>query len=357
MLKKIVTILTICIILLSAYFYFNIGFDEIKYWISGSGTISLSEEKSIPLEDFKGKIILKDSIFYRIHENILEAYGYDGILQARREFESLIDRLFLGRNSYVKTVDNQLYSAFNDEEIMFTLTDKAVLGISENEYSMVASSNLEGTQNYLDIYDLNLVPKTTISFEGERLIDYQQSMHSNGIIITTFNYLGSTVTAHIREVLLEGSYQVWITDLPGELAMFIKLQKDGLYAVTNLNLYKLNSNGKILWQYSGFDKIKDFEIIENQIYILSGGVETELHIISSEGKLKNKITTTDIYNQILPFEKGIILSGRQDIAYLHRDKIDSILYSPELIQHVYVEGDRLRILFQNKLSSYKIKIK
>ena len=111
----------IVFVIMMSYIYFNSGYDEIVYWIKGDRGIVISEENSLSLESLKGKIVLEDGAFYRIHENILEAYHYDGNLQARKEHDAFIESIYETSNPYVKTVNHQLYSAFNSEEIMFSL--------------------------------------------------------------------------------------------------------------------------------------------------------------------------------------------------------------------------------------------
>ena len=93
---------------------------------------------------------------------------------------------------------------------------------------------------------------------------------------------------------------------------------DDLLAVAgNGTVYCINSNGKLLWQFSPTNKVRLSEIAviknDNKIQIFTGGNDKQLYEINSKGKLVSKTIINGVVRKI---ESGKFLDSSKETLFL-----------------------------------------
>jgi hypothetical protein len=357
LIKKI--ILTIIIIGLALMVGIQVsgGYGFIKDILNKNETLFLTKTNEIELDSISTEVILRKDCYYKKYENYIEIYDYNGALINKKEFQSFIEKVYIDENKYVMTEDGNIYSLNLNENITFDLKNKKIINIKEDYYTFLINSDNESNLNFLDIYDNESNFIGTLEYNQRKIINVQKSKNSNGIIVVSFNYEGAGINTNISEYLPNELLKTWSIDLNGEIVLFAISQKEGLYLATNMNLYRLNSSGKILWKYGGFGKIKDFDIVGDNVVLLSESGNTYLHLISKEGKVINKIESEYPYSTINKYNDIVILTSNKYLSYLNGDKINLLHNSSELMNGVIIENENLRVSTVNRITSYKINIK
>ncbi|MDP3386370.1 MAG: hypothetical protein Q8S24_03975 [Eubacteriales bacterium] len=356
MIKKILVLLLFMAIVLLFVVYYAGGLEVIDKYLNRD-TVFLSDTEEVNIDLKSSKIFLEKGFFYKLTENNLTAYDYKGSLLSNKEFDTFIEKIFINSDTVIMTEDGSLHILNSDSNFEIDLIQKNLLNILEDTAIYALTSDLDYTNNYIEIFDQNYVANGVINKNTKRVVNVRKSLNSNAIIVSAFDYDGNVIISTISEYLTKDYYQLWETEFVNELVIFLEPGKDGTYLATNRNIYKLNTQGVVLWQYGGYDNLKDMRFVNGELYVLEGDSGTNLHIISKDGKLMSKVTSEHQYNKLDFYEGFLILTGNQYISYIKDDKVNLLHNSQSTINATLHDGNVIRIFTADGIKSMNINIK
>ncbi|MBV1756619.1 MAG: hypothetical protein KMY55_02125 [Dethiosulfatibacter sp.] len=356
MIKKILVLLLLMSIVLLFVVYYAGGLEVIDKYLNRD-TVFLSDTEEVNIDLKSSKIFLEKGFFYKLTENNLAAYDYEGILLSNKEFETFIEKVFINSDTIIMTEDGVLHILNSDLNLEIDLTQKNLLNILEDSAIYALTSDLDYNNNYIEIFDQNYVSTGVINKNSKRILSVRKSLNSNALLVSAFDYDGNVIISTISEYLIKDYYQIWETEFVNELIIFLEPGNDGTYLATNRNIYKLNTQGAVLWQYGGYDNLKDMKFVNGELYVLEGENNTNLHIISKDGKLLNKMTSQHQYSKLDFHEGFLLLTGNQYISYMKEDKVNLLYNSQSTINATLLDGNIIRIFTADGIKSMNINIK
>ncbi|HBH12279.1 MAG TPA: hypothetical protein DDX29_04030 [Clostridiales bacterium] len=356
MIKKILILFFLMAIVLLLVVYYTGGLEVIDKYLNRD-TVFLSDTEEVSIDLKSSKIFLEKGFFYKLTENNLATYDYKGRLLNYKEFETFIEKVFINSETIIMTEDGLLHILNSDLDFEIDLDKKNLLNILEDTDIYVLTSDLDHSNNCIEIFDQNYVSTGVINNNNKRVLSVKKSLNSNSIIVSAFDYDGNIIISTISEYLIKDYYPLWETEFVNELVIFLEPGNDGTYLVTNRNIYKLNTEGAILWQYGGYENLKDMKFVNGELYILEGENDTNLHIISKDGKLLSKMTLQHQYYKLEFYEGFLILTGNQYISYIKDDKVNLLYNSQSTINATLLDNNTIRIFTVDGIKSMNINIK
>lgn len=356
MIKKILLLLFLMAIVLVFVVYYAGGLEVIDKYLNRD-TVFLSDTEELSIDLRSSRIFLEEGFFYKLTENNLSAYDYKGTLLSGREFETFIEKVFINNDIIVMTEDGLLHIVNSDFNFEIDLFQKHLLNIMEDTAIYVLTADLDYNNNYIEIFDKNYLSTGLINKNTKRVLSVKKSLNANSIIVSSFDYDGNVIISTLSEYLTKDYFELWETEFVGEIVIFLEPGNDGIYVGTNRNIYKLNAQGAVLWQYGGFSNLKDLRFLKGELYILEGENDTKLHTISKDGKLLSKIVSEHLYNKMDFYEEFLILSGNRYISYIKDEKVNLLYNSQSTINTTLLDGKTIRIYTVDGIRSMNINIK
>ncbi|HAE41406.1 MAG TPA: hypothetical protein DCG34_00615 [Clostridiales bacterium] len=356
MIKKVLLLLFLMGIVLVFVVYYAGGMEVIDKYLNRD-TVFLSDSEIMNIDLRNAKIYLDEGVVYKLTENNLSIYDYKGNLITQKEFQTFIEKVFINSDTIVMTEDGQMQIIDTDLSFDIDLSQKNLLNIFEDTSLYVLTSDMDYRNNYIEVYDRNYNALGLIKKNAQRVLNVKKSMNSNSIIVSSFDYDGNVIISTVSEYLTKDYFQLWETEFVNELVIFLEPGNDGIYLATNRNIYKLNAQGVVLWQYGGYTNLKDLRFINGALYVLEGESETNLHTINKDGKLLAKINSEHNYNKMDFYDGFLILSGNRYISYIKDDKINLLYNSQTTINSTLLDGKVVRIYTADGIISMNLNIK
>ncbi|HPB79265.1 MAG TPA: DUF5711 family protein [Sedimentibacter sp.] len=150
--------------------------------------------------------------------------------------------------------------------------------------------------------------------------------------------------------------ELWNSSISNEILLKIKVVNNNVIAVGTENIYFYNNNGKLMWKNSIYNRILDYEILQDRINILfEKGESTELISYNFEGKVIEIQAAPFGVHKLKIVDNKILVYNNNSIYLLHSNKSDKIFEEFESFEHFLIEGNTIYILFKNKIMSGQIK--
>lgn len=130
------------------------------------------------------------------------------------------------------------------------------------------------------------------------------------------------------------------------------IDRDKVLIITDESIYMLKS-GETLWERE-LQLIKDIHIDSSKIYVLYGNI---LEILSMDGNTQEKISFTEEYKKLLPFDGNLIVYGDEHIMGLNRQEELFKYKSDENILKVIGEAQNLLLVYEDKIELMKFRKK
>ncbi|HAS91772.1 MAG TPA: hypothetical protein DCS12_05885 [Clostridiales bacterium] len=150
--------------------------------------------------------------------------------------------------------------------------------------------------------------------------------------------------------------ELWNSSISNEILLKIKVVNNNVIAVGTENIYFYNNNGKLMWKNSIYNRILDYEILQDRINILfEKGESTELISYNFEGKVIEIQAAPFGVHKLKIVDNKILVYNNNSIYLLHSNKSDKIFEEFESFEDFLIEGNTIYILFKNKIMSGQIK--
>lgn len=181
---------------------------------------------------------------------------------------------------------------------------------------------------------------------------------SEGYSLITLNFEKGIPENTLYFNLLD-DVELWNTTIENELLVKTQIVNNNIIAIGDKNIYYYNTNGKLMWKNSIYNRISDIEIHKEsqKIYMLYDHDDsTELITYNFEGKIKEIINTPAGMKNVEVIDNKIIVSNENAIFLIHGSKLDKIFeVNQDSIKDYVLEGSTIKILFKDKLVSGIIK--
>jgi hypothetical protein len=327
-------------------------------------------------------------------KNILEALDENKVYKIENikttEINTLEEFKFFGRG--IVSYNNQkiLYTDFNNKILWenqnkeFTnkvfVTDKYILRQSNNNIMVLDNNNEEFIIAEIEGNIINVSRengKTAIIVKGngqslyilnennEVLVDNKEFQDIiTGISISDKSEAYSLITltfdngypVNTLYYNLIDDVELWNSSISNEILLKIKVVNNNVIAIGTENIYFYNNNGKLMWKNSIYNKVLDYEILQDRINILfEKGESTELISYNFEGKVTEIQAAPFGIHKLKIVDNKTLVYNNNTIYLLHSNKIDKIFEESEIFEDFLIEGYTIYILFKNKLMSGQIK--
>ncbi|MGB4439639.1 MAG: DUF5711 family protein [Sedimentibacter sp.] len=181
---------------------------------------------------------------------------------------------------------------------------------------------------------------------------------SEGYSIITLNFENGIPKNTLYFNLLD-DVELWSTAIESEILIKTQIINNNVIAIGAENIYYFNTNGKLMWKNSIYNKILDYEINKDnqRIYMLyEQDNNTELISYNFEGKvIEIQNSPADVKSLKIYDDKAFVYND--NIIYLlHGSKTDKIYEDTEsTISDFTVENNYIRILSKDRLVKGQIK--
>lgn len=300
------------------------------------------KEKGLILTDsFKNEgdildINIYDNTIVQWSNNKLSFKEPDGINIKEKEFNFTDAFIRYGeKNIYV--MDNSTgdiyYLDKKGETINRLQLNKEIFNLKESNQNLIyhiKSSNIE----IINVLDKEGVQVGDYSYENKNILTYSTNRNGKKHAVASLEMDKGIIKSHI-DYYGENNEKLKELDINGEIVVYLGFtSKDEIVTLTDNSLYLIKDGG-IMWEKK-FDLIKDIYVDDGKVYILHSNY---LETINFDGKTENKVGFAEDYKKILPFEKGTILYGNNQMTIVEGSK--QILRHEEDMMGVYASKDHI----------------
>lgn len=319
-------------------------------------TITIKEKSLVPIT----KLPMKDVDDINIYDDII-ALWKDGKLSFLKEKGDVFwEKDFHFNQPHIKYGKDTIYISDKStgdiyfinnkgETIKRVQLDEELFNIKVDDNSLIV--HIKNT----DLETINIIDK-----EGESIRKHSTSYNilTYGINNNHSNYLLSTlilekdkIFSELSTYLIDGK-EVNKIQFPNEIVIYSQFVKDDIISLTDKSLYFIKE-GKIQWKKQT-PLISDIYIEKDYIYILYNG---HLEKINYQGRTENKMKLNENYNKIIPFGKGLVLYGENNLIGIQDSMEIFRLVSKDEILGVYEIKGNLMLFKPLELELFKFKNK
>jgi hypothetical protein len=150
--------------------------------------------------------------------------------------------------------------------------------------------------------------------------------------------------------------ELWSSSIENEIIIKTKVINNNVIVIGTENIYSYNNNGKLMWKNSIYNKILDYEILQDQISILfEKDRQNELITYNFEGKVMEIQPAPPEAKRLITADNKVFVYNNNSIYLLHNNKSDKIFEETDRFEDIRVDGNNIYILFKNKLIKGQIK--
>lgn len=301
--------------------------EEFKFF--GRGIVSYNNQK-ILYTDFNNKILWENQ---------------------NKEFTNKVfvtDKYILRQsNNNIMVLDN------NNEEFIIAEIEGNIINVSRENGKTAIIVKGNGQSLYI-LNENNEVVVDKKEFQDIITgISISDKSEAYSLITLTFDNGNPVNTLYYN---LIDDVELWNSSISNEILLKIKVVNNNVIAVGTENIYFYNNNGKLMWKNSIYNRILDYEILQDRINILfEKGESTELISYNFEGKVIEIQAAPFGVHKLKIVDNKILVYNNNSIYLLHSNKSDKIFEEFESFEHFLIEGNTIYILFKNKIMSGQIK--
>lgn len=349
--KKVLSLIIIIIIFIITVFYspyfkeFFETLDEKK--IYKMENIKLTEINT--LEEFK--FFDKGILTYNSQKIVYLDFNNNVLWENQNtEFSNKVfvtdTNIFKQTNNNVITVDK------NNQEYIIAEIDGNIINVSrENGKTGMV---VKGSEQALYIIDEN----------NEVVVDNKKFKDTiTGISINDKSKAYALITLNFEKGMpvnnlyyLVDDVELWSSPIENEIIIKTKVINNNVIVIGTENIYSYNNNGKLMWKNSIYNKILDYEILQDQISILfEKDRQNELITYNFEGKVMEIQPAPPEAKRLITADNKVFVYNNNSIYLLHNNKSDKIFEETDRFEDIRVDGNNIYILFKNKLIKGQIK--
>ncbi len=354
MVKKFLLSLFIMLAISVAIFLTMFDGQELILSYINRNILFLTENDKFELAHNYERVRLMENQLIIQHENVLEILDYNGKSIQKNHFDHFLLNVFTSNGIKVLTENNKIYLADGRTLIYEENEEYDILQLWEDGYTFILSNHRQNHINKLTITDTQYRVIGVIEKDNGRILSVQRSHHANAIVLTSFTYDGTQVISYIEEYLPQDGYPLWQTEFVNEIILGVEPRRDGIYLMTNKSVYKLNNQGDVLWKYGSFNQARNFNVQSGIIYFIEGKDQIQLHLISTDGKILERLELEHGYENTVFSEGEVLLSSSRFISHYKEGKVYLLLQSREPILQLLVDNGLIRLLTQDFVRTYRI---
>ncbi|WP_313755911.1 DUF5711 family protein [Tissierella sp.] len=227
--------------------------------------------------------------------------------------------------------------------------NKEIFNLKESHENLIYHIKSPDTEN-IKIIDKDGALILNQSYEGENILTYNTNNQGNLSAISSLSLNGEILKSKI-DCYGENNEKLNSIDIDSEIIIYLDFTaKDDIIALSDSSLYFIKE-GKTIWEKQ-FDLIKDIYLGKDKVYILYSNY---LEIIGFDGKSENKISFTDDYKKILPFQGGFLIYGDNKVVIIEGNK--EILKHEDNIIRILTNKDQILLWGPEEIKVYRISSK
>ena len=355
--KKTIIFIVIVLIIVVGILYSTYG-RELLAVLDEKKVYSLANAKTEQLE------ILDEFKFYNggiitYNNQKIRFINYDNSLAWERENTVFSKQVFVTDNLIFRHVNNSI-EVFDNNNQGYIIAEISgdILNVSrENDETYMIVRDNTGQNSLYIINDNNEIVVDNKIFD-EIITGVAISDKSEGYSLITLNFEKGIPENKLYFNLLD-DVELWNITIENELLIKTHIVNNNVIAIGAENIYYYNTNGKLMWKNSIYNKILDYEVDKDnqRIYMLYEQDEnTELISYNFEGKVMEIQSAPEGMSNLKIFDSKVLFCNDFAIYILHGSKTDKIYEDKEsIIEDFLVDGDVIRILFKDKLVTGQIK--
>lgn len=355
--KKIIIFLSIILIIVAGILYSTYGRELISN-LDEKRVYSMADAKTTSLnllDEFKfynGGIVTYNS-------QKLQFINYDSSVAWERENNYFANRVFVTDNYIFSQTDSKVEVLDkNNQKYVIAEISGDILNVSRENGEVFIVVRLGTGQNSLYVMNDNNEIVVDNKIFDDIITGVAISDKSEAYALTTLSF-EKGVPGNMLYFNLLDDVELWSVPIENEILIKTQIVNNNVIAVGSKNIYYFNTNGKLMWKNSIYNKISDIEIDKEsqKIYILyDKDVNTELISYSYEGKVVEIQEAPAGMDNLKLYGSKVFVAGGNGIFLLHGSKADKIYEdSEDLIDDFELEGNLIRIISKDKLVTGRIK--
>ena len=356
--KKFIIFLLVILLIIGITVYFTNGKklisgldDNIIYKINNQ---EVTEIKTLDVSEFFSKGI----ITYNNQKIVFIDYNNNLIWENNNRV--FTDNIYIGENYIYKCLENSIEIIDkNNQSYVVTEIQGEIINVSrENNKTYIITKQNNGKNSLYVLDEHNEVKVENKQFD-EIITGVSINDKSEGYGLNTLKYSNGKLINTLSYNLID-DMELWSKTIEDEIIIKIKVLNNNVLVIGTENIYFYNSNGSLMWKNSNYNKIKDYEINEEnqRIYVLYKQDEkSELLGYNFEGKVKEIYKLPESTNKFDFLNNKMFICNENSISLLHDNKIDTLIEDNNFkITDFYVDNNnKIYLLSKDKLIKGQIK--
>ncbi|QQY79783.1 hypothetical protein EDD65_10713 [Keratinibaculum paraultunense] len=346
------------ILLLGIILFFLNEENQIKFiqFINGNLFANLEPiiEKSISIGEDIEKVFIHGGSIVLWKDNKLIKLDFDGNKQWERDFIFDNTGISVGEK-YIYVFEKPSgiihFLDTNGETAHRVDLETPIVNIVEKDKNVLVHI-IKGNKEGISTLDMegNTIDEFLIG--DKNILTYDINEDNFTYIISSLKLDKNEITSEVQ-VFKKGNELLLEKEIKDEMILYTNfIDKDKVLIMTDGSLYMLKEK-EILWEKE-FQLIKDIYVDGSKIYILYGNT---IETISIDGETQEKISFTEEYKKILPFNGYLIVYGDEYILGLKKEEELFKYKSEEPILKIIEELDKLILIHEDKIELMKFEKK
>jgi hypothetical protein len=284
---------------------------------------------------------------------------YNSNVLWENENRVFIENVFISENNIYKCLEDSI-EVLDKNNITYVVTEieGKILNVSREKNKTYIVTKLNNDKNSLYILNEN----NEVILENKQYDDCITGVtlgeKSESYCLSTIKYADGKISNNISYNLID-SLEMWNKTIDDEVIINIKIVNTNVLLIGTENIYCFSSSGSLMWKNSNYNKIKDFQINdqEDRIYILYEQDEKiELFGYNFEGKVKEIYKLPKSIEKFKIYDDKIYVYNNNSVSLLHDNIVDKLYetLNSELLDFKVVNTN-LYVMLKNKLVFGKVK--
>lgn len=355
--KKLISSIIFLFILLFVIIFFIYG-KKILYLLDEKKVYRVKDIENVNIETLGDNKFFNNGIITYNNQKIFY-YDYSGNLVWSNEDSEFLKQVFVIENGIFINVKNTIEILDkNNQKYVIPEIDGDIVNVSrENHKIFMITKNGSGQNSLYIMNENNELEVDNKNFE-DNITGVSISDKSEAYSIITLKFNDGVISNSIYFNLLD-DVELWSADIDGEILIKTKIVNNNVIAIGTKNVYYFNTNGKLMWKNSIYNKITDCAVSKEnkRIYILyEKDGSTELISYNFEGKISSIYKTPAEVKKIKAYKDMLFVYNDKNIYLAHGTKIDKVYEDSQSDIFDFITEDKnIRILSKNKLVTGQLK--
>lgn len=355
--KKLITFVILFLIIILGIIYFIYG-KEFLTIVDEKRVYNVENIQTISLSTLNEYIFYNEGIITYNNQKIL-FLDYNNNISWVNEDNKFSKQVFVTDNYIFRKMENTIQVLDkNNQEFIISEIQGDIIDVSrENDKNYMIVKGSEGKDSLYIMNSNNEMIVDNKLFE-DKIIGVSISDKSEAYVLVTFRFENGTIVNTVYFNLLD-DVELWKTVIDEEIIVNAKVVNNNVVVIGTKNVYYFNTNGKLMWKNSIYNKILDYEVNKesHSIYMLyEKDGSAELITYDFEGKVKEIKKLPSNVTKLKVYEDKVFVYNKISIYLVHGAKTDKIFEDTEgNIADFTAKGSDIRILSNDKLIIGRIK--